>query len=146
MLIRMCWSRRYSGSEMIGVSCKDKLMWVSAIGGLQEHGSACASPTNEQTSSGQTTRVPCHPQDQPLPWCLGISGRRLHTFGVSPLLLPAQQTECTHTGLSCSFFLRWGLQIALGGSDQALIRVCSQKSVWLLLQSLIAVSFPSLSV
>lgn len=80
----------------------------------------------------------------------GIWGKRLHTFGVPPLSLPTQQTECykshTHIGLSCCFFLQWELQIALGGSDQVLITVCSQKSVWLLLQSLIAVSFPKLSV
>jgi len=50
----MCWSSRYSGSEIIGVSCKDELMWVNTIGGVHKHSSPRASVPNEQNWAGQT--------------------------------------------------------------------------------------------
>lgn len=124
MLIRMCWSSRYSGSEIIGVSCKDKLTWVSARGGLHEHGSPHAPVPNEQGLAGQTHEGVRLPLGQPLRWCLEVCGRRLYTFRVPPpppLSVSAQRTKCyksnTHIGLSYSFFLQCRLKIALGGSD-----------------------------
>lgn len=111
MLIRMCWSRRYSGSEIIGVSCKNKLMWVNT-GGLHGYSSSCGSAQMSKTQLDVTLGISLLKDV----WRAVAEG---YTLPESPLSLLAQQTE-SNESLTLDWtadFLMCGLKIVLGECD-----------------------------